>query len=380
MEVIEVSPSNKNLIREFIDLPFRIYKEIPQWVPAFRFADKARFDKRKNPFYKHSDAAFFLAFDGTQAVGRIAIIDNRLHNEHNNEKTAFFYLFECENNIEAAQLLFDAGSSWAKKRGLDLLSGPKGFTPLDGFGLLVKGFDHRPALGIPYNPPYYVDLIENSGFELIRESVSGYITTTMVFPKRIHELADRIRKRRGLITENFHSRKDLRRFVGGLKDLYNGALAGMEGGTPITQDEADSLASQMLWFANPNLIKIIKKIDPDKGEDELVGFLFAYPDISKAVQKTKGKLFPFGWMTMLMELRNTDWININGAGLREDYRGLGGTAILFSEMEKSVRASSKFKHADIVQIGMENDRMQREMANFGIDFYKNHNLYQKSIK
>ena len=379
MDLVEIQPSNKSMVKEFIELPFRIYKDTPQWVPAFRFEDKARFNRKRNPFYKHSDATFFLAIKDDQTVGRIAIIDNRLHNDHNNEKTAFFYLFECENDQDAANLLFRAGENWAKKRGLDTLRGPKGFTPLDGFGLLVKGFEHRPALGIPYNPPYYVDLVRNFGFELHRESVSGYITTTMVFPDRIHELADRIRKRRGLVTESFHNRNDLRKFVAGIKDLYNGSLAGLEGGTPITQAEADALASQILWFANPKLIKIIKKVESGK-EDELVGFLFAYPDISRAVQKTRGKMFPFGWIRMIMELRNTDWININGAGLREEYRGLGGTAIMFSEMEKSVRASPKYRHADIVQIGMENDKMQREMANFGIDFYKGHNVYQKSIQ
>jgi hypothetical protein len=114
-------------------------------------------------------------------------------------------------------------------------------------------------------------------------------------------------------------------------------------------------------------------------DEKAVGFLFAYPDVSAALQKTKGKLFSFGWLTLLRELKRTDWININGAGLLPEYRGSGGTAILYSEIFKSVRESGQFKHAEVVQIGVENEAMQREMENFGIDFYKAHCTYLKDI-
>ena len=114
-------------------------------------------------------------------------------------------------------------------------------------------------------------------------------------------------------------------------------------------------------------------------DDQPIGFLFAYPDISAALQKTNGRLFPFGWITLLRELKRTDWVNINGAGLLPEYRGSGGTAILYSEIFRSVRDSGQFKHAEIVQIGLENEAMQRDMENFGIDFYKTHRTYFKNL-
>jgi hypothetical protein len=114
-------------------------------------------------------------------------------------------------------------------------------------------------------------------------------------------------------------------------------------------------------------------------DEKAVGFLLAYPDISAALQKTRGRLFPLGWLTLLLELRRTDWININGAGLLPEYRGSGGTAILYSEMFKSVSENPRYKHADIVQIGLENENMQREMVNFGIEFYKMHRTYHKEL-
>jgi hypothetical protein len=253
------------------------------------------------------------------------------------------------------------------------MTGPKGFTALDGLGLLVKGFEHRPALGLPYNPAYYSKLIEGLGFEKADEIVSGYLDPCIELPPRIHSLAERIRERRGLTIATFHNRRELRRALAHLKELYNGALEGTEGNTPLSDAEIKSLADQMLWFADPALIKIVMK-----GERP-VGFLLAYPDISAALQETGGRLFPFGWVTLLRALRTTDWININGMGLLEEYRGLGGSAILYSELFKSVAGNPRYKHAEVVQIGMQNEKMQREMENFGVDFCKLHRVYQRML-
>jgi len=115
-----------------------------------------------------------------------------------------------------------------------------------------------------------------------------------------------------------------------------------------------------------------------KGE-EPVGFVLSYPDISAAIQKVRGKLLPFGWIAALLERKRTNWLNFNGAGLLEKYRGLGGTAILFSEIYKSASESGQFQHAEIVQIHTENENMLREMRNFGIDFYKTHRLFEKDL-
>ena len=380
MNITRIDLANKKQVDDFLRLPFSIYRDIPQWVPPLQMDERIRLDPKRFPFYKHSHAAFFIAYQtpaGTGLapvpIGRLAVLDNRPYNDFNNEATAFFYLFECENNLEAAQGLFEAGFEWAHSRGLKKIVGPKGFTPMDGFGLLVKGFQHRPAFGLPYNPDYYPQLIEACGFQPDRDAVSGYIGTDVHFPERIHELAERIKTRRGLLIARYEKRSDLRALVPKLKDLYNGALRGTAGNAPVSDEEANALANQMLWFADPKLIKIVMK------DDEPVGFLLAYPDVSAALQRTRGRLFPFGWLTLMRELKRTDWLDINGAGLIPEYRGSGGMAILYSEMFKSVRESGQFKHAEVVQIGIENEAMQRDMENFGIDFYKMHRTYNRSL-
>jgi hypothetical protein len=380
MNIFQVDLTNKQQVKEFLNLPARIYREIPQWVPPLVGDEQKRLDPKKYPFYKHSAAAFFLAESGKRVIGRLAILDNHPYNEYNHEKTAFFYLFECDCDEEAANCLFESGYTWARARGLNKIIGPKGFTALDGLGLLVKGFEYRPALGLPYNPPYYPDLLQSIGFTYGNDIVSGYLSAGIQFPERIHELAGRVQERRGLRIARFHSRGELKKALGHLKELYNGALAGTSGGTPISDEEIKSLADQMLWFADPGLIKIVMKVDdPQPGCEKPVGFLIAYPDISAGLQKTKGKLFPFGWLTILRELKRTEWININGAGMVDEYRGLGGTAILYSELFKSVTENPQYKHAEVVQIGLENEKMQREMVNFGVDFYKTHRIFQKDL-
>jgi hypothetical protein len=373
MQIIEVDTTDRKEVKKFIELPFSIYRTIPQWVPPLEGDLIRSLDRNKNPYYHHSQALFLLAMqsDGTP-VGRLAILNNHRYNDFNHEKTAFFSLFECPDNQSIAHQLFETGIEWAKKQELNKMIGPKGFTALDGLGMLILGFEHRPAFGIPYNPAYYPKLIEQEKFIKITDIVSGHMYSERQFPPKIHEISKLVQERKGLHVERFKTRADLMKLVPKLKDLYNGALQGTSGNVPLTNEEARTMANQILWFADPRFIKILMK------GKEPVGFLFAYPDISQAVQRQKGKLFPLGWWDIFREMQRTDWVDINGAGILEQYRGMGGTAILFSEMYYSV-LEGHFKHADLVQIGVENDRMLNELRDMGIEFYKVHRLYQKEL-
>lgn len=372
MEIIPVNTDDRHQVRQFLDLPFRLYRSTPQWVPPLAADARRVLDRRRHPFYKHSGAAFFLAVEGQHALGRLAVLENRNYNDFNSERTAFFCLYECADDPAASQGLFDAAFSWARGRGLDRMIGPRGFTALDGLGLLVRGFEHRPAFGIPYNLPYYGAHIEGAGFAGSGDIVSGCLHRSTPFPERIHRVAAKVMARRGLSIARFKTRRDLKALVPKLGKLYNDALQGTPGNVPLTEGELTVMASQLLSYADPSLVKIVMK------GSEPIGYLLAYPDISAAVQRTRGQILPLGWIDLLLELRRTRWVNVNGAGILEQYRGLGGTAILFSEMYKSLH-EGHYEHADLVQVGVENDNMQRELRDLGADFNKTHRMYERPL-
>lgn len=375
IRIVEVNTADRAQARQFLNLPFRIYRDVPQWVPPLTGDAARQLDRNRHPFFRHSDAAFFLAYRDSDACGRICVLDNRHYNRFNASRTAHFFLFECEDDVVTSRALFDAAHVWARRRGLDRIEGPKGMTALDGLGLLVEGFQHRPALGIPYNRDYYPKLVEDAGFIGIGDIVSGYLsprTLNAAAFDRIDRVAERVKARRGLRVARFTSRRALRRAVPTLLDLYNGALGQSQGNLPFTPDEARTMADQIIWFADPRLIKLVYQ------GDKPVGFLLAYPDISEAIQRVRGRLWPLGWLTLWRALKSTEWVNVNGMGILQEHRGGGGTAVLFSEMRRSI-VEGGFAHADLVQIGVENLPMQRELRDLGVSFYKIHRMYARSL-
>lgn len=375
IRIVEVDDADRTQARQFLDLPFRIYRDVPQWVPPLSGDAARQLDRKRHPFFRHSEAAFLLAYRDAEVCGRLCVLDNRHYNDFNASRTAHFFLFECEDDLAVSRALFDAACAWARRRGLDGIEGPKGMTALDGLGLLVEGFEHRPAFGIPYNRDYYPKLVEDAGFVATSDIVSGYLsprTLNAAAFEQIDRVAERVKLRRGLRVARFASRRELRGAMPALLELYNGALGRSEGNVPFTQAEAKAMASQILWFADPRLIKLVYK------SGKPVGFLLAYPDISEAVRRVHGRLWPLGWFRLWRALKTTTWVNVNGMGILAEHRGGGGTALLFSEMLRSI-VEGGFEHADLVQIGVENMEMQREMRGLGISFYKTHRMYARSL-
>lgn len=373
MEIREINTHDKRQVKQFVHLPFLIYEDDIRWVPPLRMDIMKIFNREKYAFYQHSDAAFFMAFeeDGSP-IGRIAWLDNTRYNMLHEEKTAFFYLFECKKDAKAAKALFQAGEDWAHARGLNKIIGSKGFTPLNGLGMLVEGFDLPPALDQAYNPPYYPVFMKDMGYTIQRELLTGRLYSEDRIPEKIHYLSERVQSRFGLRVDRFTKRSEVKKIVPYLKDLYNSTLTESSGNPAITEEEVKVMAEQLIWFADPRLIKILMK------DEKAVGLLLAYQNISPAIRKAKGRLFPFGWIHIVKELRHPRTIDINGSGVIPDYRGLGGTAVLFSEMEKSL-LQGEFEYAEMVQIGTENEKILRELDSLGIKFNKKHCIFEKKL-
>ncbi len=376
MRIRQLDPAEGADVQAFIDLPFELYRAKPRWVPRMRDEMRLAFDRRRHPFYKAGRAAFFLAERDGRPVGRIAALNNSRYNQHNNSHTGFFHFFECANDPPAARGLFEAVASWLSSQSLEEIIGPKGMLQGEGAGLLVEGFDHRPAMGIPYNPPYYRELIEGNGFEKIIDFRSGHMTSDYRLPDRVHRVVARVKERRGYQVKGFASEKELRGWIPRIRQVYNRsfgqAFEGPLGFCPMTEEEMELMADRLLALVRPELIKLVLH------GDELVGFLLAYPNVGPALRRSNGRLWPFGWLHLLWERRNTRWLDINGIGILPAHQGQGANAVLYAELEETVR-STRFEHADIVQIREENIKSMGDMRALGVRWYKRHRLYRRRL-
>jgi hypothetical protein len=376
MHLSEVLHSNPRDVRDFLQLPFSLYRGVPQWVPPLMPGERARL-KPDFPYYEHSEAAFFLVRDAAgNAVGRIAVQNNRPFNEYRGRSDALLYLYESVDDDAVASSLFEAASTWAQGRGLNRLVGPKGFLVGDGMGLLVEGFEYSPALGIPYNVPYYVRQWEKvGGFTKEVDYLSGHVSRReFVLPAKVRELAAKIRERRGFHVPVFQSNREIRRHLPSLQKAYNSAFANLWSYTPIPDHELEAVFNRIFLVAEPHMIKLIFK------EDQVIGFQFAYPDISAAIRRQKGEMWPLGWVDFLTEKKRTRWVNVNGNAILPQYQGLGANAILYDEMAKTILDSSRYDYADLVQVQDTNSKMLSDMqAIVPMNIVKRHRIYQKGV-
>jgi GNAT superfamily N-acetyltransferase len=372
VDIHKVDTTNPRDVKRFVQFPFHLYRGCPQWVPPLVSSARKQLDRERHPFYRHSDADFFLALQNGKVAGRIAVLEPRKRNAYRDRDGTFFYMFDTVEDVEVARALFAAAFDWTRSRGLEEISGPDGLLPADGLGVLVKGFEHRPAMGITYNYPYYDAYIKDSGFRKQTDYHSCHLPGDFYLSERIRRIAEQIKERRGFRVLQFESKDDLRAVAPRVVEAYNAAFAENREFIPITGDDAQKIAQRLIDLTQPDLIKVIAK------DDVIVGFALGFPDVSAALQRCRGRLWPFGWALLLREARHTRWINFNGGGILPQYQGLGINAILYSEMYKTFRERA-FLHADIVQVNERNDKMIREVEALGVEFYKMHRIYERPL-
>jgi len=373
--VQKVDTNNRSQVKRFVELPYKLYKTCPQWVPPL-YLDAYMYLNRKNhPFHEHSNVDFFIAVRDGRDVGRIAAIENKPFNKYHNTKKADFYLFECEDDLEAATALFNTVIDWAKVRGLDTVMGPKGMGPLDGYGILVFGHEHRNTMTmLNYNFPYYQRLVEAQGFEKEVDFVSCFIPADKFqIPERVERITQRVMERGGLQVKKFKNKKELVSWSQRIGEAYNNAFVHNWEYYPLTRREVEFVVSNIMTVADHRLIKIIVH-----GED-VVGFLFAFHDVSSALQRAKGRLFPFGLIDILLELKRTDMVSVNGMGILPEFQGHGGNAILYSEMGHTLLGFRQFKHVEMTQVAETTEQMRADLKNLNGVEYKNHRVYRKKI-
>lgn len=374
LQVEKIDASNKAQVNEFLHLPFRLYKDCPQWVPPFIGDIKMMMNRKKHPFYEHSEADFFMARRNGQVVGRISVAENKPFNKYHETKKAQFYLFECENDQEVADALFNRGFEWCRERGLNEVVGPKGFSAFDGYGIQVEGFEHHQMMTMMnYNYPYYVDLVTHLGFEKEVDFVSCYIRPEQFkLPEKIQKVVDIIRKRGTFQVKNFKSKKELISWAPRIGEAYNKTFINNWEYYPFTQSEVKFMLDNLLMVAVPKLIKIITY------KEEVIGFLLAFPDITNALQRSKGQITPWGLVDMAVSLKRTNWISLNGVGVLPEYHGRGANVLLYDEMIKTI-SENGYEHAELTQMAESATQVRKDIITVGAEPYKNHRVYHKKI-
>ncbi len=374
LAIEHIDTRNRAHVERFVRLPYRLYASHPCWVPPPLGDARLLLNRDKHPYYTHSDADFFIVSRDGRAVGRIAALENRAYNRYHNTRQAQFYCFDAEDDAEAARLLFETVFEWARRRGLNRVVGPKGFGPLDGYGVLVEGFEHRQLMTMMnYNYPYYPALVEGAGFRKEVDFVSCYIDAQQFrLPERVHAIARRAAERSGLRVLRFTSKREAVKWAPRIAEAYNRAFVNNWEYYPLAWPEIKLVLDTVLLLADPRLIKIIAH-----GE-RAVGFLFAFPDVSAALQRAKGRLFPFAIVDVLIEMRRTKWVAFNGAGILPEYHGRGGNALLYSEMEQTLR-EFRFQHGDLTQVAETATQMRADLENLGGRPYKNHRVYARDV-
>jgi hypothetical protein len=376
---IDVVPAtSRRDLRRFVDLPWKLFdrKRHPQWVPPLRATVYDALDREKHPFYREADRALFLAIRKGEVVGRIAAIENRAHNQFQSDRVGFWGFFECADDQDAADALFDAATRWLGERGLDVIRGPMNPSTNYECGLLVDGFEHRPSFMTTWNPPYYATLCERSGMRKAKDLIAYFIPMgdrSWSMPAAFERLAERALRKSKVAFRDL----DLRRFDEELEicwDVYNSAWERNWGFVPMSKDEFVHTARDMKPLLNP---RYAFAADVD---GQTVGFMLAVPDYSAVLQRIgSGRLFPTGALRMLLSKRGIhDW-RVMALGLRPEFRARGILPLFAWEAFRRGREAGEHG-AEASWILEDNEPMKRPMEAMGTNIYRRWRIYDRGIR
>lgn len=305
----------------FARLPRRLYVGDPDFVTPLDRDVMSRLDRRRHPYFRHAEAALFLARRRGSLVGRVAATVNRLHNEYHREKTGFFGFFDCVREFEVAAALLDEAAAWLRGKGQDRMRGPASFSSNDEFGLLVGGDPGPPVFMMPYNPPWYGALLEGSGLRKVMDLYAWEISDRDDIG-RWARLAELIARREGASVRTLDPRR-FGRDVDLIRDLYRDAWAENWGFVPMTEAEFAFMAKELRPVVIPELVLFVVK------DGREVGFLLALPDLNEIIRRLSGRLFPTGFLRILRGRRRVSRARILAMGVKKEHQGRGLDALLY---------------------------------------------------
>lgn len=384
---LEVRPVQSRADKKaFVELPWKIYRRDPNWVPPLLSMAYEVLDTDRHPFYEFASLALFTAWRGDRIVGRIGAIDNPRHNETHQDKVGFFGFFEAENDPEAVWALFDAASSWLRERGKDAIRGPANPSVNDEYGLLVEGFDSPPVIMMPYNPPYYVELIEGYGFEKAMDLWAWYVPTEIFGGPKADKLPDKLVRVAGAVRKRYGYRAravnmgDWENELAKIKAVYRKAWEKNWGAVALTDHEFAHIADGLKQMADPDLVFIV-----EDREGNVAGISVSLPDLNQALLKAYPRPGVPEFITLLKLLwhwkvrRCVDGLRVMLLGVLEPYRGRGVDALLIYETALA-GLKKGYRWGEMSWILETNDMMNRGIELMQAHVYKTYRIYEKKLE
>ena len=375
MVEIRKIPHTKSELKKFVKFGVDLYKGNEYFVPPLIFDDVATLNPDVNPAFDHCEAQCFMAYRDGKPVGRITGIINRQVNDKNNEKTLRWGFVEFIDDVEVVDALFHAVENWGRERGMERMIGPMGFTDLDHEGMLIEGFDYLGTMPTIYNFDYYPRHMERMGMTKDADWVEFRLEVPDKVPEKMQRIADIVSKKYNLRCLHYKSIKKLKNEYGqALFELINEAYSDLYGYSQLSQRQIDYYINQYLSLLRVDNISVI--VDGDR---KLVGVGITMPSLSRALQKSGGKLFPFGWFHILRALKgHTDRVDLMLVAIKPEYQNRGVNAMLFADLIPAY-IRLKYRYAESNLELEDNSNVQKQWEYFNRIQHRRRRSFAKKL-
>ncbi len=321
---------SKKDLKRFVKFPFKLYSRCEYWVPPLVYSEMQTLRKDLNPAFEYCEAKYWLAYKDGEIVGRIAGIINRRSIDKWGTRLIRIGWMDFTDDLEVSGILFATVENWAKEKGMIGTHGPLGFTDMDNEGLLIEGFDKLPTIANIYNYPYYIDHFEKHGYSKAEDWIQYIFNASQPIPDKVQRINALIMQKYNLKVLKFASVREVLPRAREVFEVLNAAFTNLYGFVALTDKEIDYYIKQYFSFIKPEFVCFIAD-----ATDKIIGFGISMPSLSKAMQKAKGYLFPFGFIHILNALRKNDTIDLYLNGVLPEWQNKGVHSLYYSELNKA---------------------------------------------
>jgi GNAT superfamily N-acetyltransferase len=371
---LEVAPVRSRAdLKTFIRLPWRVYGTGDPWVPPLLIERRRYLDRKRNPWFEHADAELFLGRRDGEPVGRISAHVDHAFNDFHSSRWGWFGFFECLDDAEAAAALLARAEERLRELGCDRMVGPASFTMNDEAGVLIEGHERPPVIQMPWQHPYYRDLLEQSGLEKAMDLLMWDLDLdTVDFLPVLHELADKLEPEHGIRVRNMRKR-DLAGEIGRFVEVYNAAWSENWGFVPISPRELEHAAREAGPMLDENWLFVAER------DGEPVGAALTFPDFNQVLARLDGRVLPFGWVKALRARARIDRVRVGFLGVKPEYQHTGIAAKLYVDHVRMAERTPQ-KGGELGWVLETNTAMNRGMEAMGARMVKRYRMYERSLR